>query len=376
MKMLALGRGIELKDVRLDAKAIIALAEPLSAVQCTGALAFLAKLESYRGTSGESTLQSAVLEAIKAGSEVWPQLLEGAGPDSIRGIYRWAKEQVLDHALRYGGHDVLDQDEVSRNLDILSVAYHSASKEDSYSILASLTEKVKAIHEQFFAHPVEMRDHLHNVLFSIRVLLHLSILYSPTPPPTNSDMMDRNRLQLVGAWCILLGNPYLQRHQDLCEYICDVLSLLADPLTEDGLSCLRFSLAKKGYTDPRTTAVLGVNHSPDTWLALVSHPNVQGQGARAMLQKQAAAGGQQRQQAAAVAMQQQQQQQQNQNLAARNPVKGPMGMNAATPGFAPASEVKVVPYPLRRWEIMSNATPTVGDNDTSLSLTLFGARKV
>ena len=37
------------------------------------------------------------------------------------------------------------------------------------------------------------------------------------------------------------------------------------------------------------------------------------------------------------------------------------------------SEIK--PFQLKRWEIMADATPIAGENDTSLSLTLFGARK-
>jgi mediator of RNA polymerase II transcription subunit 12 len=36
---------------------------------------------------------------------------------------------------------------------------------------------------------------------------------------------------------------------------------------------------------------------------------------------------------------------------------------------------KLMPYPLRRWEVLSEPTPNVGENDTSLSLTLFGGRK-
>jgi mediator of RNA polymerase II transcription subunit 12 len=36
---------------------------------------------------------------------------------------------------------------------------------------------------------------------------------------------------------------------------------------------------------------------------------------------------------------------------------------------------KVAPYPLRRWEMLGEPTPNIGENDTSLSLTLFGARK-
>ena len=32
-------------------------------------------------------------------------------------------------------------------------------------------------------------------------------------------------------------------------------------------------------------------------------------------------------------------------------------------------------FSLRRWEMVQDATPIIGENDTSLSLTLFGARK-
>lgn len=36
---------------------------------------------------------------------------------------------------------------------------------------------------------------------------------------------------------------------------------------------------------------------------------------------------------------------------------------------------RVTPFPLRRWEMLGEPTPNVGENDTSLSLTLFGARR-
>ena len=36
---------------------------------------------------------------------------------------------------------------------------------------------------------------------------------------------------------------------------------------------------------------------------------------------------------------------------------------------------KLAPYPLRRWEMLGEPTPNIGENDTSLSLTLFGAGK-
>ncbi|MCJ1386791.1 RNA polymerase II mediator complex subunit [Xylographa soralifera] len=40
-----------------------------------------------------------------------------------------------------------------------------------------------------------------------------------------------------------------------------------------------------------------------------------------------------------------------------------------------AENLTPVPFPFRRWEMVQDATPTIGENDTSLSLTFFGARK-
>ncbi|MCJ1288348.1 RNA polymerase II mediator complex subunit [Xylographa opegraphella] len=40
-----------------------------------------------------------------------------------------------------------------------------------------------------------------------------------------------------------------------------------------------------------------------------------------------------------------------------------------------AETITPVPFPIRRWEMVQDATPMIGENDTSLSLTLFGAKK-
>jgi mediator of RNA polymerase II transcription subunit 12 len=54
----------------------------------------------------------------------------------------------------------------------------------------------------------------------------------------------------------------------------------------------------------------------------------------------------------------------------RLPVGGPTERRGAG-----MEREKVAPYPLRRWEMLGEPTPNIGENDTSLSLTLFGARK-
>ncbi|KAI9163405.1 Mediator of RNA polymerase II transcription subunit 12 [Paramyrothecium foliicola] len=45
-------------------------------------------------------------------------------------------------------------------------------------------------------------------------------------------------------------------------------------------------------------------------------------------------------------------------------------------GIGPTSQAKTLPFVLRRWEILSEPTPNVGENDTSLNLRLFEAIKL
>ena len=54
----------------------------------------------------------------------------------------------------------------------------------------------------------------------------------------------------------------------------------------------------------------------------------------------------------------------------------PAGLSGPEARAATALEKeKVTPFALRRWEMLGEPTPNVGENDTSLSLTLFGARR-
>lgn len=54
--------------------------------------------------------------------------------------------------------------------------------------------------------------------------------------------------------------------------------------------------------------------------------------------------------------------------------KSPFSFSANTPSTSAALH-STSPYPLRKWELLPDATPNVGANDTALSLRLFGARK-
>lgn len=55
--------------------------------------------------------------------------------------------------------------------------------------------------------------------------------------------------------------------------------------------------------------------------------------------------------------------------------KEKVGVAAGPEGRGQIEKEKLTPYPLRRWEMLGEPTPNIGENDTSLSLALFGARR-
>ncbi|KXT00562.1 hypothetical protein AC578_5231 [Pseudocercospora eumusae] len=354
-KMLNLGRS-GTQPVSLDVKSIVALADPLSVVQCTGALAFLAKA----GDDNDTELLPAVLEAIANGCEVWPQLLEVANQQTIAGIYKWAKEQVLNNASKQDGVESMSREEFSRVLDILDVAHHAAKGEDSSSIIGSVTEKLRALEPRLSGFTEAVVEERQRVMFTLQVLMHLTILYSSSASPDN-DAGKQTRCNLLAAVCMILVHPGLQSHQEILEYIHDAASTLADTLPAEALASLGQSILRNGKSDPRLASILGTSPPPDAWLALVSQPQPQGSSQARALMKQAA---------------------NQQQMAGRGNLPSPVQQTSSLQKAALRSdgrslaETKTMPFALRRWEIMSDATPMVGDNDTSLSLSLFGARKV
>lgn len=58
------------------------------------------------------------------------------------------------------------------------------------------------------------------------------------------------------------------------------------------------------------------------------------------------------------------------------PMGGLLGTPASLWGLDPQSPERLSVFHFRRWEILSEPTPTVGENDTALSLGLFDARKM
>ncbi|EME38817.1 hypothetical protein DOTSEDRAFT_48322 [Dothistroma septosporum NZE10] len=346
------------QNVDMVAKSIVALADPLSIVQCSALLKFYTRIGIFKDEDGGAALQQAILGAIQDGCEVWPQLLESAGQETIRGIYQWAKDQVLTSALRFDGAASLDVDGMQKILQILNVAHSAAKDGDVGLILSGITEKLRGLDGQFsMEHGDKVQDSKHHVQ-SLDILLHLAVLYS-TSSDVNNDSLQQNRCNLLAALCSLLVNPKMQSHQEKLEYIHDVASRIADDLPEHALAGLAKNVTAGVARDPRLASILGTTQPPDSWLAAVSYlqPQPQISQQQRVLMKQAQVQGQ----AGRIPQLPVQQQQQASLL--------------KMPAKRDERPTRSVPFPLRSWEIIPDAAVSMGENDTSLSLSLFGARK-
>ncbi|POR39243.1 Mediator of RNA polymerase II transcription subunit 12 [Tolypocladium paradoxum] len=160
--------------------------------------------------------------------------------------------------------------------------------------------------------------------------------------PPNYEARARIILVLCGLLLELDSQPQTSRGS-LSQEVFDIAVLLVDALPDD----LRVQCARVILFMPGGTASTGTTSDPRLYyLFSVPQPTLA----------------------------------ENLKLAHRD--KGSIPYSAAARGMGamygigPASQERLAPFMLRRWEILSEPTPNVGENDTSLSLGLFEAIKI
>lgn len=126
---------------------------------------------------------------------------------------------------------------------------------------------------------------------------------------------------------VFLIHPSWSKQSNLIDYIHDVLNILSDFLNDESRTQCMSTLRDHYHTrDPRLRSIFDSSETTeDGWLYLVT------------------------------------------DAPAKPESKAP---NVAAV-FKPATQ----PFYLRRWEMMQDATPLMGENDASLSLTLFETRR-
>ena len=146
------------------------------------------------------------------------------------------------------------------------------------------------------------------------LIIHQSAIQQPKFPQSTL-------FQILVSLSRLLIHPFLAFHPTLPSYVFDTLALLSDSLSDDTrMRCIRTLRDHYHNQDPRVRFIFGYPEIVNgEWLQLITRSSTM-------------------------------------------PETKPDG-------------VTVQPYSLRRWEMMQDAMPVSTENDTSLSLTLFGARK-
>lgn len=141
-----------------------------------------------------------------------------------------------------------------------------------------------------------------------------------------AKLSENNIVQLLVTLSLLLTHESLCSLQNLSEHVLDVLAILTDSLSEDTRSqCVRLLRDQYRTRDPRLLFLFGYSENAEgEWLQLMTS-----------------------------------------SLSAST---------AKNEGLVGPSE-STQPFPFRKWEMMQDTTPLITENDTSLSLALFGARK-
>ena len=236
-----------------------------------------------------------------------------------------AEREVLARAVRNGKATTLGcNDPTSALMAIVEASAFRVPTEEPWPLFENVVEALAE-----FLPSLQADNDLTNPgaaseqgLQRIEVLLRLLVIHhSGIQHPTSSQTLLFNLLMSLS---LLLIHPLLASSPTLPHYIFDVLTLLSDSLSDETRSrCIRSLRDHHRVRDPRLRFIFGYSDTVEReWL----------------------------------------------QLSTKLPTVAESRLEGAT-------TIHSKPYPLRKWEMMQDATPVAAENDTSLSLTLFGARK-
>jgi mediator of RNA polymerase II transcription subunit 12 len=340
----------------ITAETILDLADDLSLPFCQLKLAamFNSTDTTMAGSSEESTSQLeafniAIETAVSNGKTSWSSIVPLLDVSIGKHLRQRATTQFLGAlpSLRtLATDDAVDlQGNVAHAKDLLhivDVTAHGTANASGGSVVAAPGAEIPlALHNAWLILAnSQIRAAKKHIFISAWLPLLLQFVKSHRDVFENTKSGNESR----GKTIITLAAIYLELTSKveavesvttLVEDIFDLALYLVDALPDDvRLQCIR-SLRDTASL-PRIKYLLSITSNPSEWLVLMQRERV---------------------------------------------VAGPPSANtanvtsAANEGDKLVDKDKPTPYPLRRWEMLQEPTPNIGENDTSLSLTLFGARK-
>lgn len=252
---------------------------------------------------------------------LWQCLLSGISKEQAFSIREKAEAQVLN-VLNDDNDDVNETGTriIPSLLLIIEASSFSSPSPESSPLIERVGDGLSALLPSNNSDKVQLQKvQLRHLDVLLRLLVvHQSTIQHPRYP-------QNTLFHLLLSLSLLLIHSALDPHPAYTCRIFDVLSLLTDTLCADTRSrCIRSLRDHYRNRDPRLRFIFGYSESTDNeWLQLE--------------------------------------------------MKASQGTETKPEGTAIASSTK--PYVLRPFEMMQDATPFPTENDTSLSLTLFGSKK-
>ena len=256
--------------------------------------------------------------------ELWSCLVSELSTSQAASVRERAETELLSRAVK-NMTSMSGENKIGGLISIVEAAAFNVPDTETSPILDQISEGLVSL-----AASPQLEKHQHDrpetdpVFQYIDVLLRLLTIHQTTIQ--HPRFSQQNLYQLLMSLAVLSIHSFLSPHSTLPNELFDVLSLLSDCLSDDTRSrCIRTLRDHHQTRDPRLRFVFGYTETVEReWLQLVTK-------------------------SASIA-------------------------ETMADGTATATTT-MQPYPLRRWEMMQDATPVATENDTSLSLTLFGARK-
>ncbi|KAF2228785.1 hypothetical protein EV356DRAFT_497442 [Viridothelium virens] len=312
---------------------------------------------SESDANGSEVFSIALEAVVGAGSSTWPDLLQVMPLEIAQKVREHAEDTILSISSGAVGETDLEAEQNAKALERFMSLVEATSQipvsPERAAFAETLTRQLKAIAETI----IRPEDHLKDVNGSTPSFVHLiphkrpwlnAILYLIN---TNKALFFSDgsaapdaQKRLVDVLCTLLREPRLHTCPDLTEHIFDLLVSFSDHLSPDLRSHFSELYASSSSADPRFAFLFGSSTPPDAWLALAQPCPVPTTPVAA--------------------------------AAATGSMGPPPQQSLARSHLATAKqqEWKTTAFVLNRWELLQ-APPPIGENDTSLSLSLFGARQ-
>ncbi|KAI6802374.1 hypothetical protein KC360_g846 [Hortaea werneckii] len=361
----------QLSGDSMNMQTVISLANPLSVQFVVGTLEYLAKKGDAEGSDAEAAVKDNLIEAIEDGSEVWSLLLDAVSKPVQRTLHNWAREQLLlvaSSGVESSEPEAFDAQTrriVGRYLDVLSATKCSTAGIDNAATWSILAEKLSKVDTRLRSLDIlaSSQQLIRQALCeTLEIILSIIVLGVETSEE-DAEAEKQARASLLQSLCSLGTQSLAYTCPSSAEYAMDVAALITDNLAMDILQNVAHSMSTERALNVHIEGIVGKGSaSAENWLALAFSPSSGTQQQRALAKHANHQGG---------------------AAGAR-----PGGLNHATgsshqqrawslPFGATRQpvEMKTTPYAIRRWEIMPDSAPVMGENDTSLSLGLFGARK-